>query len=289
VFFILEGLFEGPNILSKLKNNEDKDMARANRHYIPDNIWHITHRCHKKEYLLKFSRDRQRWIYWLFEAKKRYGLCILNYVVTSNHVHQLVVDTKRDVIPQSMQLIAGRTGQEFNQRKSRKGAFWEDRYHAVAVETEQHLVRCLVYIDLNMVRAGVVKHPVEWPFGGYCEIQQPPKRYKLIDQEALVEKCGRSGGMEKFRQTYKHWVNERLNDRPSEREPVWSESIAVGSERFIAATREKLGYLANGRKIIEKDDTFSLREPHISYNTDFDHQNSLLSFENAYYWNVYNE
>jgi putative transposase len=147
-------------------------------------------------------------------------------------------------------LIAGRTAQEFNQRKNRKGAFWEDRYHAVAVETEQHLVRCLIYLDLNMVRAGVVKHPAEWPFGGYCEIQQPPKRYKLIDQEALVKKCGGSGGTEEFRQTYKNWVNESLNDRPAKREPVWSESIAVGSERFIETIMKKLGYLANGRKII---------------------------------------
>jgi putative transposase len=264
-------------------------MARANRHYIPDNIWHITHRCHKREYLFKFSRDRRRWIYWLFEAKKRYGLSILNYVVTSNHIHLLVVDTKKDAISKSIQLIAGRTGQEFNQRKGRKGAFWEDRYHAVAVETEQHLVRCLVYIDLNVVRAGVVKHPAEWPFGGYCEIQQPPKRYRLIDRESLVEKCGGSGGTKEFCQIYKHRVNESLNDKPAIREPVWSESVAVGSERFIEATREKLGYLVNGRKIIEKDDTFSLREPHIFYNTDFALQNSLLSFGNAYYWNDFNE
>ena len=144
-------------------------MARANRHYLPGYVWHITHRCHKQEFLFKFSRDKQRWIYWLFEAKKRYGLCILNYVVTSNHIHLLVVDTKEDVIAKSIQLIAGRTAQEYNQRKKRKGAFWEDRYHAVAVETDSHLVRCLVYIDLNMVRAGVVKHPADWPFGGYCE------------------------------------------------------------------------------------------------------------------------
>jgi hypothetical protein len=96
-------------------------------------------------------------------------------------------------------------------------------------------------------------------------------------------------GIEEFRQTYEHWVNESLHTRKALREPVWSESIAVGSERFIKAIREKLGYLANGRKIIEKDDTFSLREPHISFNTDFDHQNSLLSFENAYYWNVFGE
>ena len=60
-------------------------MARANRHYLPGNlIWHITHRCHKREFLLKFVRDRRTWLRWLFEAKKRYGLCVLNYMVTSN-------------------------------------------------------------------------------------------------------------------------------------------------------------------------------------------------------------
>ena len=64
-----------------------------------------------------------------------------------------------DVIPKSMQLIAARTGQEYNIRKQRKGAFWEDRYHATAIEQNDHLNRCLVYIDLNMVRAGVVNHP----------------------------------------------------------------------------------------------------------------------------------
>ncbi|KKL06981.1 hypothetical protein LCGC14_2590590 [marine sediment metagenome] len=100
-------------------------MARANRHYIPHYVWHITHRCHKREFLLRFFKDRKRWIYWLFEAKKRFGLRILNYAVTSNHIHLMVIDSGREVIPKSIQLIAGRTAQEYNQRKKRKGAFWE--------------------------------------------------------------------------------------------------------------------------------------------------------------------
>jgi hypothetical protein len=53
-------------------------MPRANRHYIPGHAWHITHRCHKKEFLLKFAKDRQSWIDWLFAAKKRYGMVVLN-------------------------------------------------------------------------------------------------------------------------------------------------------------------------------------------------------------------
>ena len=40
-------------------------MTRAHRHYIPGCAWHMTHRCHKKEFSLKFSRDRHRWVQWL--------------------------------------------------------------------------------------------------------------------------------------------------------------------------------------------------------------------------------
>ncbi len=128
-------------------------MPRANRHYIPGYVWHITHRCHKGEFLLNFPRDRRRWIQWLFEAKKRYGLSILNYMVTSNHVHLLVSDDgNKDTIPKSIQLIAGRTGQSYNQRKIRKGAYWEDRYHATAVECDEHLAQCMVYIDIHPVK-----------------------------------------------------------------------------------------------------------------------------------------
>ncbi len=68
-------------------------------------------------------------------------------------------------------LVAGRTGQEYNQRKGRRGAFWEDRYHAMAVAGVDHLFRCLVYIDMNMVPSGIVKHPSQWPFFcGGCKI-----------------------------------------------------------------------------------------------------------------------
>jgi hypothetical protein len=69
-----------------------------------------------KENFYKFARDRRRYLYWVFEAKTRYGLCVLDYMVTSNHVHLLVKDTGGEVIAQSMQLIAGRTAQEYNER-----------------------------------------------------------------------------------------------------------------------------------------------------------------------------
>jgi putative transposase len=95
-------------------------MAWADRHYLAGPIWHLTHRCHHREFLLKLlGTGRPEWG-WLFEASKRFGLCVLNYVVTSNHIHLLVYDWGRDVIPNSMQLVAGQSGQKYNQRKQRK-------------------------------------------------------------------------------------------------------------------------------------------------------------------------
>ena len=96
----------------------------------------------------------------------------------------------REAIPRSIQLIAGRTGQEYNLRKKRKGAYWKDRYHATTVETDAHLIQCLVYMDMNMVRAGAVGHPAEWPHCGYSEILNPRKRYALIDYEGLKTLLG---------------------------------------------------------------------------------------------------
>lgn len=260
-------------------------MARANRHYIPGCVWHITHRCHKQEFLLKFAKDRRRWLHWLFEAKKRFGLSVLNYTVTSNHIHLLVVDSRNDVIPKSIQLIAGRTAQEFNQRKSRKGAFWEDRYHAVAVETHEHLFRCLTYIDLNMVRAGVVEHPSQWPFGGYNEIQKPVKRYSIIDQKALLDKCGAVDSVQ-FRHEHKHWVDETVASGKVGKESAWSESIAVGSKDFVEEIRVKLGLKAMGRKVVDNEENYILKEPESPYNARFKPEKLSLSIENTRLWGV---
>jgi len=49
-------------------------MARANRHYLPEHVWRITHRCYQQEFLLKFSKVRINWLRCLYESKKRYAL-----------------------------------------------------------------------------------------------------------------------------------------------------------------------------------------------------------------------
>jgi REP element-mobilizing transposase RayT len=221
----------------------------------------------------------------LFEAKKRYGLCVLNYMVTSNHVHLLVEDRGEGTISRSIQRIAGRAAQDYNRRKRRKGAFWEDRYQATVVQADNHFVRCMLYIDLNMVRAKVVGHPSEWAFCGYNEIQSPPKRYSIIDRKRLMELVG-IGVDDELSPTYKGWVDENLRDGEPSRERKWTESIAVGSGRFINKVSEQLGIRAAGRGAVGNADGYELRERGSSYRANFDIKNDPLSAKNTYFWKV---
>lgn len=255
-------------------------MPRANRHFLPGQFWHLTHRCHERSFLFKFARDRRAYRHWLFEAKKRFGLRVLNYVVTSNHVHLLVQDNGEGVIAQSMQLAAGRTAQEYNQRKRRQGAYWEDRYHATAIEGGGHLHRCLVYIDLNMVRAGVVRHPAQWVNGGYREIQHPPRRYALIDLDDLSASCG-FANVGAFQQAHRQWVEEALVRNDWRRDERWSEAIAVGSYAFAEKIKHELALKARHRNIDSVDGICALREPANTYTAIFDGESSVLRAENT--------
>ena len=157
-----------------------------------------------------------------------------------------------------MQLIASCTGRAYNRRKRRRGAFWEDCYHATAVDTDEYLARCFVYIDLNMVRAGVVHHPREWRESGYQEIQGLPERYRIIDRAALCELIGVAD--ERLAVVQNEWIESSLGRGDLEREKQWSEAVAVGRRSFVEEIQEKLGVRARYRCVDDVDGLSILRD-----------------------------
>jgi putative transposase len=282
-------------------------MPRRKRIHIPGFLWHITHRCHKKEHLLKFEKDRKAWRGWLYKAKKRYGLRVITYAVTCNHIHLLAVDSGKDVISKSMQLLSGNTGQAYNTRKNRKGAFWEDRFYTTAIENGVHLLRCMAYIELNMVRAGAVTHPKDWEFCGYNEIIDPPRRYRLIDRNALFSSCGITDPDE-FRVYYENLVAYTLQHGSLSRESLWTNSMAVGSRQYIEQNQDKFGRQCKikalpapafnmnryGQIRVKKDsdsgenagiEDYVIKEPQSAYDADFTPVNWIQRGENSVFWN----
>jgi hypothetical protein len=141
----------------------------------------------------------------------------------------------------------------------------------------------MLYMALNMVRAGVVKHPSQWAFSEYNEILAPYKRYALIDYRG-VRQLLNFKGMNELADAYRGWVEESLHVDDHHRDEKWTESVAVGTERFVTAIKERLGIKVKGREVIGENGSYELREPRVPYGGTFTPQNDLLRLQNTYFW-----
>ncbi len=57
----------------------------------------------------------------------------------------------------------------------------------------------------------------------------------------------------------------------------------VGSDEFVARTKNELGIRAKGRKLVESGEAFQLREPEVSYPDGFDTKNDYIGAENTFF------
>jgi putative transposase len=155
------------------------------------------------------------------------------------------------------------------------------------IEEDSHLSRCLAYIDLNMVRAGVVNHPKMWPFSGYNEIQDPPCRYRIIDLNKLAGLLGCTG-LQDLQSAHKSWVESSLQTEP-EKESRWTQSFAVGSKSYIEEVKKRLGFKARGRSIDGGNGQYQLKEDVSKFgntsSTEMDHSAEFeVGLSNTYLW-----
>lgn len=138
-------------------------------------------------------------------------------------------------------------------------------------------------IDLNLVRAGVVKHPKELPFSGYQYLRSSPQRYRLIDNDKVMELMDISD-RDRFFEIYQNWIDAAIMQGKRTRERQWTESIAVGNRQYVEKVKKHMGYKAIGRKVIETKDSFVLRERNAPYSDITEKSDELPQDDNRFYW-----
>lgn len=208
-------------------------MVRLARPEIEDCCVHVTHRCQGRRFLLGTDIDRKQYVRRLQEAARRFRTVrVLNYVVTSNHVHLLVWTPRMSDLSEMMKWLQGTSAGDVNRRRRREGAFWRGRFHGTLIETGRHLQRCLLYLDMNMVRAGVVEHPRQWRFGGHHELAGTRKRYRVIDRRRVLECLGPTDEGA-FASWYSTTLDQLCRLPALPRESYWSTAFAVGGKEWL--------------------------------------------------------
>ena len=90
-----------------------------------------------------------------------------------------------------------------------------------------------------------------------------------------------------FQTAHRDWINSTLKADSMRRREKWTESLAVGGNKFINDILSQMGFRANGRKIIEKGQALQIREEIQSYNPLFESQNGIIAPKNTMVWQQY--
>lgn len=215
-------------------------MARLPRFVLPGHPQHVIQRGNDRQNIFRSDKDYQFYLEKLLDAANKHQCDIHAYVLMTNHVHLLVTPHTENSIGKMMQMLGRYYVQYFNHCYQRTGTLWEGRYKAALIDTEQYLLICMRYIELNPVRAkNMVDHPSEYPWSSYPfnalgrfdRLVTPHREYKRlgkVDTERQSE----------YRQLFRAQIAE--NTLKAIREAT-NKAWVLGSERFKKRVEKKLG------------------------------------------------
>ncbi len=143
-------------------------MARLPRLTVPGYPHHIIQRGNNRQAIFADRADHELLLSLLDENARKQHVAIHAYVLMSNHFHLLATPETAEGIPQLMQGVGRSYVRYYNQRHARTGTLWEGRYRSTLIQAERYLLACMVYIDLNPVRAGMVADPADYPWSSHA-------------------------------------------------------------------------------------------------------------------------
>jgi putative transposase len=143
-------------------------MARLPRLTLPDYPHHVIQRGNNRQPIVATPADYRRLLEVLEENAKKFQVAVHAYVLMSNHFHLLTTPQTADGLPLMMQAVGRSYVRYFNATQRRTGTLWEGRYKSTVIQSERYLLACMVYIDQNPVRAGMVMRAQDYPWSSHA-------------------------------------------------------------------------------------------------------------------------
>ncbi len=142
-------------------------MPRLPRYLLAGQPQHVIQRGNNRQPV--FFEDADYWFFLecLQEGMRRWPCDLHAYVLMTNHVHLLLTPQAPDALSKLMQSVGRRYVQYINFAYARSGGLWEGRFRATPVNSDEYLLLCYRYIELNPVRAHMVDHPRRYRWSSY--------------------------------------------------------------------------------------------------------------------------
>ena len=181
-------------------------MARLPRLTVPGYPHHLIQRGNNRQAIFATNADYETLLSMLDEDARRFEVELHAYVLMTNHFHLLVTPATQTGLPSLMQAIGRRYVRYFNQQQGRTGTLWEGRYRSTLIQADRYLLACMVYLDLNPVRAGIAATAKDYPWSSH-------RHYIGLHDDRLVTP---------------HALWWSLGNTPFAREAGYAELVAAG-------------------------------------------------------------
>jgi len=224
-------------------------MARMGRYFVADQPLHVIQRGNNRQAIFFEDQDYGLYHEWLAYAAREHGCAVHAYVLMTNHVHLLVTPADAESLPRMMQSLRRRYVRMINARYRRTGTLWEGRYKAAPLDSDAYFFACCRYIELNPVRAKMVRGPGEYPHSSY-RANALGEADALVRRHRLFARLGWDG--EAQQEAYRALFREKLDEQFIEDLRVATNGgWALGDERFkkeiAEATKRRTEPLPKGR------------------------------------------
>ena len=210
-------------------------MPRTARIAPKEFVYHVLARGNNKQTIFKDEEDFLKYLKILKKYKEKYQFKLYHYVLMTNHVHLVVepTDTGGDLF-EIMKGINLSYALYFKTKYKYTGHFWQDRFKSIIVGRDEYLLACGSYVELNPVRAGMVKEPKEYPWSSYMA-NACGKKDDLIDQHIIYDNLSTD---ENVRKEYRQFVQQMQRKNESMRGEMERRTIYGGSD-FIQRVEKR--------------------------------------------------
>lgn len=213
-------------------------MARLPRFVILGQPQHVIVRGNNRIEIFCAEADYHFYLEKLQQACEKHDCTLHAYVLMTNHVHLLITPHDGQSLSKALQMVGRYYVQYFNYCYQRTGTLWEGRYKATLIDSESYLLTCMRYIELNPVRAGMVKHPSVYLWSSYrCNAMGEPN--EIISPHLEYWRLGKSEQERQaaYRRLFRHHVSEESTNAIRE---ATNKAWVLGSDRFKQRIQKQL-------------------------------------------------
>ncbi len=152
-------------------------MPRYPRNYIKTCFFHVITQGIEKTYIFESEEDIKFYLAKMYSLNQECEIKIIAYCIMNNHAHILLETSKVENLTKFMQRLNTAYAKYYNKKYNRVGYVFRSRYRSEGIYNEKYLYNCIKYIHYNPVKAGMCKHPWEYPYSNYKTTKELDKDY----------------------------------------------------------------------------------------------------------------